>query len=164
MTNCYFCRTKLDDIPYRCKFCGMVFCSNHRLPENHECPFDLKGKSMNIDLLQESQMLYQDALDFIEKDLSVAKIYEFVTTKQMNEMEATEVLAHFLEMSEEIEIRIYSIMAFKVLELKNENVFNILEGCILSEENPEVKKTALTVIKDLFPKKSKDIRNWVKGN
>jgi hypothetical protein len=142
----------------------MVFCSNHRLPENHECPFDLKGKSMNIDLLQESQMLYQDALDFIEKDLSVAKIYEFVTTKQMNEMEATEVLAHFLEMSEEIEIRIYSIMAFKVLELKNENVFNILEGCILSEENPEVKKTALTVIKDLFPKKSKDIRNWVKGN
>ncbi len=108
-------------------------------------------------------MLYQDALDFIEKDLSVAKIYEFVTTKQMNKMEATELLARFLEISEEIEVRINSIMAFKVLELKNESVFNILESCILSDENPEVKETALTIIKDLFPKKSKDIRNWVKG-
>ena len=140
----------------------MVFCSNHRLPENHECPFDLKGKSMILDSAQQSQVFYHDALDFINKDLSVAKIYEFVTTNQMNEMEATELLTHFLEISEEIDVRINSIMAFKVLELKNTKVFNILESCILSDENPEIKKTALTVIKDLFPKKSKDIRDWVK--
>jgi hypothetical protein len=141
----------------------MLFCSYHRLPENHECPFDLKGRSLNKDLFQESPMLYQDALDFIEKDLSVAKIYEFVTTKQMDDMEATELLAHFLEISEKTEVRINSVMAFKVLKLKNKRVFDVLEGCILSDENPEVKKTALTVIKDLFPKKSKDIRNWVNG-
>ena len=35
-----------------------------------------------------------------------------------------------------------------------------LSGAIQS--NPEVKKAALTVIEDLFPKKSKDIRIWVK--
>jgi hypothetical protein len=98
----------------------------------------------------------------MDKDLSVAKIYEFVTTKKMNEMEATELLTYFLESSEEIEVQINSIMAFKVLELKNTKVFTILEDCILSDENPEVKKAALTVISYLFPKKSKDIRNWVK--
>jgi hypothetical protein len=151
----------MEDIPYRCTFCGMVFCGNHRLPENHECPFDLKGKSMIMDSSQQSQVLYQDALDFMDKDLSVAKIYEFVTTNQMNDVEATELLAHFLEISEEIDVRINSIMAFKVLELKSKKILNILENCILSDENLEVKKAALTVIKDLFPKKSKDIKSWV---
>ena len=162
MPNCYFCKDKVDDLPYRCTFCGMVFCGNHRLPENHECPFDLKGKPLISDSLQQSQVFYQDALDLIDKDLSVAKIYEFVTTNQMDNMEATELLTHFLEFSEEIDVRINSIMAFKVLELKNTKVFNILEDCILSDENPEVKKAALTVIRDLFPKKSKTISNWVK--
>jgi len=142
----------------------MVFCSNHRLPENHECPFDLKGKSMIMDSLQEPQVFYQDALDFMDKDLSVAKIYEFVTTNQMNDMKATELLTHFIEDSEDIDVRINSIMAFKVLELKNKKVFNILESCILSDEDPNVKKAALTVINDLFPKRSKNIRNWINRN
>jgi hypothetical protein len=140
----------------------MIFCSKHRIPENHECPFDLKGKSIINDALEQSQVFYQDALDFMDKDLTVAKIYEFVTTNQMNDMEATELLAYFLEVSEEIDVRINSLMAFKVLELKNKRTFNILEDCILSDENPEVKEAALTVIKDLFPKKSKDILNWIK--
>jgi len=24
-------------MPYKCKFCGNVFCDDHRLPENHKC-------------------------------------------------------------------------------------------------------------------------------
>ena len=140
----------------------MIFCNNHRLPENHECPFDLKAKSRNLELKSGSKMLYQDALDIIEKDLTVAKIYELVTTYQLNELVATDLLAHFLEVSEEIEVRINSIMAFKVLNLKNKTVFEILESIILSEENPEVKKTALAIITDLFPKRSIDVRHWVK--
>lgn len=24
-------------LPYKCKFCGWTYCSEHRLPENHEC-------------------------------------------------------------------------------------------------------------------------------
>jgi hypothetical protein len=117
---------------------------------------------MILDSLNQSQIIYQDALDFLDKDLSVAKIYEFVTIKQMNNVEATELLIHFLEISEDVDIRINSIMAFKVLELRNEKVFNILENCILSDDIKEIKKAALRVIEELFPKKSKDLRNWVK--
>jgi hypothetical protein len=131
----------------------MVFCNNHRLPENHDCSFDLK--------VSEPQMRYQDALDYIKKDLSVAEVYELVTTNQMNKMVASDLLAYFLETSEDIEVKINSIMAFKILNLKNKNDFKILESVILSEENQEVKKTALAVIIDIFPKRSKDVRNWV---
>lgn len=24
-------------MPYKCKFCGRIFCDEHRLPENHDC-------------------------------------------------------------------------------------------------------------------------------
>jgi len=33
---CYSCGKKTT-MPYKCKFCGNLFCDRHRLPENHEC-------------------------------------------------------------------------------------------------------------------------------
>ncbi len=29
---------KREFLPYKCKYCGGTFCSEHRLPENHNCP------------------------------------------------------------------------------------------------------------------------------
>jgi len=150
----------MEDIPYRCTFCGMLFCGKHRLPENHECPFDLRRSSELEDSINRSLVIYQDALDYLDRDLTVTKIYEFVTTRQMNNLEATELLTHFLETSIDIEMRINSIMAFKVLGLKNDSIFNALEDCILSDEDINVKKTAINVIRDIFPKKSIHILNW----
>jgi len=36
MARCSYCG-KVEKMPFKCKFCGGVFCSSHRLPENHEC-------------------------------------------------------------------------------------------------------------------------------
>lgn len=36
MTTCDYCGKKVD-VPFECKFCGGTFCSDHRLPEAHEC-------------------------------------------------------------------------------------------------------------------------------
>lgn len=35
--QCDYCHKVSDELPYKCKFCGETFCSEHRLPENHEC-------------------------------------------------------------------------------------------------------------------------------
>ncbi|NYZ78937.1 hypothetical protein H0N99_02210 [Candidatus Micrarchaeota archaeon] len=35
--ECEYCHKVSDELPYKCKFCGGTFCSDHRLPENHEC-------------------------------------------------------------------------------------------------------------------------------
>ncbi len=29
-------------LPFRCKYCGGIYCKKHRLPENHECTFEKK--------------------------------------------------------------------------------------------------------------------------
>lgn len=51
MGICSFCNKK-ERMPFKCKFCGNSFCSDHRLPENHSCVklSDLKksGKWMYI--------------------------------------------------------------------------------------------------------------------
>jgi len=37
MSGCSICNIE-ENLQYRCNYCGKTFCSNHRLPERHECP------------------------------------------------------------------------------------------------------------------------------
>jgi len=37
MAECDQCG-RVENLPYECRHCGGVFCSEHRLPENHDCP------------------------------------------------------------------------------------------------------------------------------
>ena len=129
----------------------MVFCNKHRLPENHKCPFDLRRKDLYFNTLDHPR--YQDPLEYMSKDLTVVRIYDYVTSKQMTKSEAIELLTYFFENSDDIEIRKISIVAFKVLELKSEKVFIILESYLLSEENPSVKKITADIIAYNFPEK-----------
>ena len=42
MTYCEHCGDQITYLPFTCKYCGGTFCKKHRLPENHECTFELK--------------------------------------------------------------------------------------------------------------------------
>jgi len=42
MTFCEQCGDEIGYLPFKCKYCGGVFCKKHRLPENHGCSFELK--------------------------------------------------------------------------------------------------------------------------
>jgi hypothetical protein len=37
MATCDECG-EFENLPYQCRRCGQTFCSEHRLPENHDCP------------------------------------------------------------------------------------------------------------------------------
>lgn len=37
MTDCKICDVE-EEIQFKCNHCGSVFCSDHRLPEAHDCP------------------------------------------------------------------------------------------------------------------------------
>ena len=34
---CNKCKSKIKDMPFKCKYCGKYYCSKHRLPEDHGC-------------------------------------------------------------------------------------------------------------------------------
>lgn len=49
MVDCSYCRRKIKDIPFKCHRCTREYCSEHRLPEDHNCPSLLKQKEKNQD-------------------------------------------------------------------------------------------------------------------
>lgn len=161
MSKCFYCDNKIKNLPYRCKFCGMTFCEKHRLPENHDCPFDLIQKN-HFKKSARINLIYQDALKFLNKDLTVAKIYEYVSSKKLNKNDATDLLNYFIQNNEDIETRKNSILAFEILDLKNDKVFEILENCLISDDNSLIRDAAAKVLSINFPKKSKDLLEWVK--
>ncbi|MFW9771485.1 MAG: AN1-type zinc finger domain-containing protein [Candidatus Thorarchaeota archaeon] len=152
MIKCYFCKAIIQNIPYRCKYCGLLFCNKHRIPENHSCLFDLKIKF--------EKLIYEDALDFVEQKLTVAKIYEYVTKKELSKEEALKLLNFFIESSSNMDNRINSLTAFGLLNLNSKESFKVLENCLISDENHEVRRTAAKVLSKLFPKKSEALINY----
>jgi membrane associated rhomboid family serine protease len=42
MPFCESCGVEIGYLPFKCKYCGGIFCKKHRLPENHDCTFELK--------------------------------------------------------------------------------------------------------------------------
>ncbi|EGD74773.1 hypothetical protein PTSG_07008 [Salpingoeca rosetta] len=44
--RCHVCNTKLGMLGFECK-CDGMFCSKHRLPDDHECTFDFKSFDRN---------------------------------------------------------------------------------------------------------------------
>lgn len=57
MPYCQYCG-KETYLPFRCKYCGGIFCSEHRLPEKHECPGLKKGIPLNHHLRKEEPPEY----------------------------------------------------------------------------------------------------------
>lgn len=45
--RCFSCREKLGMFGISCK-CGHVYCSQHRMPEDHSCTYDFKSQQKQI--------------------------------------------------------------------------------------------------------------------
>lgn len=46
MVKCAFCKKETGYLPFHCKYCGNSFCSEHRLPENHNCTFEIPNREV----------------------------------------------------------------------------------------------------------------------
>ncbi len=60
MTYCEFCGEQIGYLPFNCKYCSGTFCKKHRLPENHECTFELKHVPVEPATPRSSKRRYQD--------------------------------------------------------------------------------------------------------
>src|SRR5919107_2280899 len=52
--GCFVC-AKAENIPFRCNYCKEYFCSNHRNPINHSCPFLISYKRKRQDMLHNNR-------------------------------------------------------------------------------------------------------------
>ncbi|MFX0041861.1 MAG: AN1-type zinc finger protein [Candidatus Hodarchaeota archaeon] len=61
MAYCEFCGEQISYLPFTCKYCGGTFCKKHRLPENHQCTFELKHVPIVPTSPREPQKPYPEA-------------------------------------------------------------------------------------------------------
>jgi hypothetical protein len=61
LTYCEFCGDQIGYLPFTCKYCGGTYCKKHRLPENHECTFELKHVPVVPTTQKNSKRRYQDS-------------------------------------------------------------------------------------------------------
>lgn len=77
MTYCESCGEQIGYLPFKCKYCGGTFCKKHRLPENHQCSFELKHipltpierKEISVDYKYSGQAISQDVEYKASKEL-----------------------------------------------------------------------------------------------
>lgn len=60
MPFCEHCGNEIGYLPFKCRYCGGTMCNKHRLPENHECTFELKHTPIVPITSRESRPMYQD--------------------------------------------------------------------------------------------------------
>lgn len=82
MTYCEFCGEQIGYLPFNCKFCGGTYCNKHRLPENHECTFELKHVPVEPATPRSSKKRYQDvdlkkidSQDYLDQEPKAFKKY-----------------------------------------------------------------------------------------
>ena len=61
MPFCEFCGEEIGYLPFKCNYCGGTFCKQHRLPENHECTFELKHSPVVATTAKRTRQRHQEA-------------------------------------------------------------------------------------------------------
>lgn len=46
-SKCSHCHKEIENMPFTCRRCGEIFCSDHRLPDDHECEVLKEEQSRN---------------------------------------------------------------------------------------------------------------------
>jgi predicted nucleic acid binding AN1-type Zn finger protein len=84
---CNFCGKEVD-LPYQCPYCGLFYCEDHRLPEQHNCLkapnrdwdtfrelkniregygwLPLRKKGENEEIYEHRRIMYESETDFLE--------------------------------------------------------------------------------------------------
>ncbi|MFX1326111.1 MAG: AN1-type zinc finger domain-containing protein [Promethearchaeota archaeon] len=124
MTFCEFCGEQIGYLPFTCKYCGGTFCKKHRLPENHECTFELKHVPMVPTTQRETSRSYQDTVlkktsrEYVDQSPRVFKKYIKRQEKQQRKaMKETQRFPRLTSRFQGTKIIIFLIVAFSITSM-----------------------------------------------
>ncbi|MFX1324417.1 MAG: hypothetical protein ACFE8N_05640 [Promethearchaeota archaeon] len=97
--------------------------------------------------------------------LLLKNIVSNLASRKLTKYEAVDILISLIEESENPKDRVESINLLSNLNIKTNDIYNILEYCLVSDQNVEVKKSAIKGIMKIFnPDTTKKLFEWVLEN
>ena len=97
----------------------------------------------------------------MEKFLSPDTIYSGLKNKEIDRRIAVDQLISLIEGSDNPKIRSKSIFILNHLKIDDPKIFKIIESSLLSDENPHVRRSSVTLIGHHFLKEGLDTLTWV---
>jgi len=76
-TKCQHCDIEVA-LPFKCSYCHGYFCSEHRLPENHECPEYWRARAPR-EAAEPTKPAYKYTITYLPRP--TAKVFWFSTTE-----------------------------------------------------------------------------------
>ncbi len=138
----------------------MLYCLEHRLPENHKCIFK-PSRNKNWLISRKKHPLYREGSDQLNDFLMPEEIYIGAKNKIINKSDAIEFLNAIIEHHNDINLRIESIEVLDKLAFNDKSVFKILENIIVSDDNVEMRIAAIKTLVKNFPKDCETVVKWV---
>ncbi len=162
MPICQYCGGLFHYLLFKCKWCDMSFCRKHRLPVNHDCIFRPSRK--NILLTKKTRQLYREGTNQANEILMPEEIFIGVKNKIISKTDALKYLTTSIEHSKDSQVRVECLEILNQLNLKDKNLFKILESILVSDENIELRNAAVKTILKFYPKEGYNVIEWVFDN
>jgi len=77
------CDEILNYLPFKCRYCGETFCKKHRLPENHQCSFELQIKPQK-EVSKEAKSFKEKVKQSEKNKIPENKTYEQIDKEMRN--------------------------------------------------------------------------------
>jgi len=96
----------------------------------------------------------------MRQTLRPESIYNDIARGKLNNVEAVELLTSLIQESEDATLRAEYIELFKKIDYKSDTIFEILENCLISDENTYVRNAAATIIIGGYLKEGLNALKW----
>ena len=92
------------------------------------------------------------------------RIYSQLINEKINKKEALERLTFLIQESHDAQVRIKSLEIIGKINIANNEVFNLLENCLISDDDQLVRVSAAKMMALYFPKKGLKPLKWAIHN
>jgi len=115
---CEHCGDEMGYLPFKCKYCGGTFCKEHRLPENHNCTFEIKHTPTVSTQRKKRDIKYEDK-EIIKYSPSSEgkKMEKFLKKQEKQRRNARKIYEHQIKDSNIRSIGIYLIIVVLVVSI-----------------------------------------------
>ena len=103
-------------LPFKCKYCGGTFCKDHRLPENHDCTFEIKHTPIPSPIKEKGRDYSKDPIKNSHSN-EEKKMQKFLRKEKKQKKRASKIYDRHIKESPTTTISTYLIITILVFSI-----------------------------------------------